>query len=284
MPGYFQAMRLPLRSGRDVTAQDDSRSPGVVIVNERAARKYWPGADPIGQRVSFGKDRAGNREWLTVIGVAANAKQSDWAATEPEPEAYLAALQNRDFMENPAAHFSYITLVVRASGNPADLAPTVRNAIWSIDRNLPISAVLTMDQVIADVNAQPRFEMLLLGVFGGIALILAAVGIYGVMSYSVSRRTREIGIRMSLGASRPDVLRMVLQQGMLQAVCGTAVGVAGALSLSKLMTKLLYGVRATDATTLAAVGLLLGLAALLATLVPARRATRIDPTVALRDE
>jgi predicted permease len=284
MPGYFQAMRLPLRSGRDVTAQDDSRSPGVVIVNERAARKYWPSADPIGQRVSFGKDRAGKPEWLTVVGVAANAKQSDWAAKEPEPEAYLAALQNRDFMENPAAHFSYITLVVRASGNPADLAPTVKSSVWSLDHNLPISAVLTMDQVIADVNAQPRFEMLLLGVFGGIALILAAVGIYGVMSYSISRRTREIGIRMSLGASRPDVLRMVLQQGMLQAVCGTAVGVAGALSLSKLMTKLLYGVQATDAATLVAVGLLLGFAALLATLVPARRATRIDPTVALREE
>jgi predicted permease len=284
MPGYFQTMRLPLRGGRDITAQDDRRSSGVVIFNERAARQYWPGQDPIGQRVTFGNDRSGKPEWLTVIGVAANAKQSDWAAKEPEPEAYLAAAQNRDFMESPAAHFSYITLVVRTSGNPADMAQAVKNSIWSFDRNLPISDVLTMDRVIADVNAQAHFEMLLLGVFGAIALILAAVGIYGVMSYSVSRRTREIGIRMSLGASRPEVLRMVLQQGMLQAVCGTVVGVAGALSLSKLMAKLLYGVQPTDLATLVAVGVLLGLAALLATLVPARRATCIDPTVALREE
>jgi putative ABC transport system permease protein len=278
MPGYLQTMQIPLRKGRDITAQDGPHAPKVVIVNERAAQIYWPGQDAIGKRITL------DNEWLTVAGVAANAKQLDWAAKLPDPEIYLAAEQNKDFMENPAAHFSYITLVVRTAGNPADLSPVIKNAVWSFDRNLPISQVITLDRAVADINAQPRFEVLLLGVFGAVALILASVGIYGVMSYSVSRRTREIGIRMSLGANRTEVLRMVVQQGMVQTVCGTVAGIAGALSLGRLMSKLLYGVQPTDLATFIGVSILLGFAALLATLVPARRATRIDPTVALREE
>jgi len=208
-----------------------------------------------------------------------DARQYDWAY-KPDPEVYLAALQNREFLEKA----EYLTLVVRTAGNPADMAPAVRRAVWSFDRNLPISEVLTMDRVVADATAQPRFETLLLGIFAAVALLMAAVGIYGVMNYSVSRRTREIGIRISLGASRAEVLRMVVRQGMLQVLAGMAAGVGGSLLLSHLMAGLLYGVRPTDPATFAAVAVVLGLAALAATSVPARKATRIEPMVALRSE
>ncbi len=286
MPGYFQTMRLPLRRGRAITTRDDTRAPGVVVINERAALEYWPGEDPIGKRIAIHNEE-GQPMWLTIIGIAVNAKQLDWAA-KPYPEVYLSALQNHDFLGEGGAyttgHMSYITLVVRTIGNPADLAPSVKQTVWSVDRNLPISDVLTMDRVVADANAQPRFEMLLLGVFAAIALVLAAVGIYGVISYSVARRTREIGIRISLGASRTDVLRMIARQAMAPALAGAVVGLAGALLVSRLMAKMLYGVRPTDPVTFAGVAIVLGLAALLATCVPARRATRIEPMVALRNE
>jgi predicted permease len=278
MPGYFQTMRLPLVRGRDIAATDDASAQGVVIVNERAAASYWPGEDPIGKRITFGPPT-----WLTVIGVAKNAKQSDWAAP-PYPEVYLAALQNSDFLGNAGSHIAYLTLVVRTAGDPGALANAVKNTVWSFDRNLPISEVLTMDGVVADANAQPRFEMLLLAVFAGVALALAAVGIYGVMSYSVSRRTHEIGIRLSLGASQGEVLRLVVRQGMALALAGSAAGMAGALMLSRLMTNMLYGVRPTDPLIFAGVAMVLGGVALVATYIPARRATRIDPMVALRYE
>jgi predicted permease len=287
MPGYFQVMRLPLRRGRFITDQDNGSSPEVVLINERAAREYWPGENPVGQRITLPGKESGQPTWLTVIGVVANARQEDWAA-DPDPEMYLAALQSPDFLGDGsaaiAAHMSYITLVVRSDGNPADLAAAVLQTVRSLDRNLPISEVLTMEQAVADANAQPRFEMLLLGLFGGVALVLAAIGIYGVMNYAVSRRTREIGIRMSLGANRGDVLRMVLRQAMVQALVGTAVGVGGAILLAKLMTKMLYGVQPTDPLTFGGVTIVLSLAALLATCVPARKATQIEPMVALRSE
>jgi putative ABC transport system permease protein len=287
MPGYFQTMQLPLRSGRFITDHDDARSPDVVIINERAAREYWPKESPVGKRINIGDSAAGQTKWLTVVGVVANAKQYDWAS-DPDPEMYLAALQSHDFLGNGtdpiSTHMSYITLVVRSNGDVGNLASSVQQCVWSFDRNLPVSQVLTMDQAIADATAQPRFEMMLLGLFGVVALILAAVGIYGVMNYSVSRRTREIGIRMSLGASRGDVLRMVFRQAIMQALIGTAVGIAGAVLLSKLMAKMLFGVQPTDPATFAAVTIILGLAALIASGVPARKASRIEPMTALRSE
>jgi putative ABC transport system permease protein len=278
MPGYLETMRLPLIRGRDISARDDTSAPGVVLINERAAARYWPGEDAIGKRITFD-----DHTWLTVTGIVKNAKQGDW--TSPiYPEVYLAALQNHAFLTDPAAHFAYLTLVVRTAGDPAALAPAVKQTVWSFDRNLPVSEVLTMDGVVADATAEPRFEMLLLGIFAGIALVLAAVGIYGVMSYSVTRRTQEIGIRLSLGASQADVLRMVVRQGMTLALAGAAAGVAGALLLSRLMAGMLYGVRPADPLTYGGVATLLGLVALVATYVPARRATRVDPMTALRYE
>lgn len=279
MPGYFQTMRLPIVRGRAIGDQDDSRAPAVVVINEQAAAKYWPGKNPIGERIAL--DSA--NDWLTVIGVTKNAAEEDWAA-KPFPEIYLSALQSRDFLGEGGAHIAYITLVARAGGDPSQLVSALKRTVWSFDRNLPISDVLTMDDAIANKNAQPRFEMFLLGVFAGIALILAAVGIYGVMAYSVSRRTKEIGIRISLGAARTEVLRMVLWQGITQSLIGSAMGAAAAFLLANLMEKMLYGVRPSDSITFLSVGAILSASALLAAYVPARKATRIDPMVALRNE
>lgn len=286
-PEYFETMRLPLVEGRDISANDNTTAPGVVIINERAAREYWPGADPIGKRISFDSDKRNPPTWLTIIGVAKDAKQDNWAA-QPEPEVYLAAFQNHDFLGDSgsevASHVSYITLVARAAGDPAALAPAIKDTIWTFDRNLAISEVLTMDGVIATANARPRFEMLLLSIFAAVALVLATVGIYGVMSYSVSRRTQEIGVRMSLGASPSGVLLLVVRQGMMLALAGSIAGIVGALLLSRLMTKLLYGVQPTDPFTFAGVAAVLGLVAVLACYIPARRAMRVDPMLALRYE
>lgn len=286
-PGYFDAMRLPLIRGRDISDADTVTAPGVVVINERAASEYWPGEDPIGKRISFDADKANPPTWLTVIGIAKDAKQDDWAAT-PFSEVYLAAFQNHDFLgdsgSDVAAHITYITLVARTPGDPAVVAPAMKEAAWSFDRNLAISQVVTMDGVVAEANAQPRFEMLLLSIFATVALVLSAVGIYGVISYSAAQRTHEIGVRMSLGASRRDVLLLVVRQGMWLALAGSVTGIAGALILSRLMAKLLYGVRPTDPETFVAVAMGLGFVAMLACYIPARRAMRTDPMAALRYE
>lgn len=277
-PGYFRTMHLPILRGRAIDENDDSRGPGVVMINERAAKAYWPHEDPIGKHIA--RRSRGTPAWLTIIGVAADARQESWAS-RPYPEIYLAAFQTREFLADKGA---YITLVARTAGGPAGLMSAVKNVVWSFDPNLPISEIVTMDGVVAEATAEPRFEMLLLGVFAAVALALAATGIYGVMSYTVSRRTHEIGIRMSLGGSRRQVLWMVLRQGIRLAVAGSAVGIGGALTLSRLMAAMLYGVRPADPATFAAAVSGLIVVALVATYVPARRATRIDPVVALRYE
>jgi putative ABC transport system permease protein len=287
MPGYFETMRLQMKRGRTINDQDNAKAQAVVVINQCAAERYWPGENPIGKRFVMGAQDGGQPDWRTIVGVAANAGLDDMVSN-PYPEMYLAALQTPAFLgegTDPAIpHMSYITLVVRAAGDPAHLTAAVQGVVRSIDKNLPISQVLSMDEAVAHATAQPRFEMLLLGLFGAVALVLAAVGIYGVMNYSVSRRTREIGIRMSLGASRADVLRMVVLQGAIQALAGTVVGLVGAMLLSKLMGQLLFGVKPTDPLTFVLVTLVLGLAALLATGVPARKAMRVEPMAALRSE
>lgn len=282
-PGYFQTMRLPLLRGRDVTETDNATAPGVVIINERAAQEYWPGEDPIGKRISFDEDKANPRTWLTIVGITKNAKQEDWVAA-PFPEVYLAAFQNKEFLSSPKPYFAYITLVARTGGDPAAMASAMKEAVWSFDRSLTISQVVTMDGVVAEATAEPRFEMMLLSIFAGVALVLASVGIYGVISYSASRRTHEIGVRMSLGATRGQVLLLVARHGMYLALAGSMTGIAGALLLSRVMAKLLYGVRPTDPTTFAAVAAGLAVVAMLACYLPARRAMRVDPVAALRCE
>jgi putative ABC transport system permease protein len=283
MPGYFETMRLPILRGRDITLTDDANAPGVVIINERAADRYWPGEDPLGKQITFDDDKANPPHWLTIIGIVKDAKEGDWAA-KPEQEVYLAALQNKEFLGGMGSHASYITLVLRTAGSPSSMTDSVKDLIWSFDRNLAISDVFTMNFVVSDANAQPRFEMLLLAIFGIVALVLAAVGIYGVMSYAVTRRTHEIGVRMSLGAGHREVLRLILRQGMFLALVGSSIGVVGGLLLAQLMGKLLYGVRPNDPLTFGAAAILLTIVALAASLVPARRAVRVDPMIALRHE
>jgi putative ABC transport system permease protein len=276
MPGYFETMHLPIRRGRAISNRDTLKAPEVAVINEAAAKQYWPGEDPIGQRIEMGDE-------LTIVGISADAKEHDWDAPT-SPEIYLPLLQSTQYLSDPAAHYAYLTLVVRTKGDAAAMANSVKQTIWSFDRSLPISEVLTMERVVKDANAQPRFEMMLLATFAAVALLLAAIGIYGVMSYSIARRTREIGIRISLGASRAGVLRMLVLQGMALVLGGTLVGIAGSAALSRLMKGMLYGVQPSDPITFAAVAIVLAGAALAATCIPARRAMAIEPMTALRHE
>lgn len=281
--GYLATMRIPLLRGRDLAEADTKTAPGVVLINEKAAHSFWPGEDPIGKRISFDADTSDRPTWLTIVGIVKDVKQGDWAA-KPDEEVYLATFQNAQFLEALESHSSYITLVARTTGDPAALTQALKETVWSFDRNLPISQVVTMDAVVADANAQPRFEMMLLGIFAAAALLLAAVGIYGVMSYAVSRRTHEIGIRVSLGADPADVLLLVVRQGMVLALIGSAAGIVGALGLSRLMKSLLYGVKPIDPLVFGGVTILLLLVAMAASYLPARRAMRVDPMIALRYE
>ena len=281
-PGYFQTMRIPILRGRDVSDADNLRAPGVVVINDYLARRYWPGEDAIGKRITF-DDPAKNPSWLTVVGVTKNTARSNWTSP-PEEEVFQPYLQNRDYLNAPSPPFAYLTLVVRTDLAPATLAPAIRGAIHSLDANIPLSEIQTMDHVIAEATGQSRFYLILLGAFAVVALVLAGVGIYGVMSYSVSRRTHEIGVRMALGAQGRDVLRLVVFQGIVQALAGVAVGLAGALALSQLMAGLLYGTRPTDPATFVAVVGVLSVVAVAASYIPARRAAKVDPMVALRYE
>ena len=281
-PGYFRTMRIPILRGRDVTDADNLHAPGVVVINDYLARRYWPGEDAIGKRITF-DDPAKNPSWLTVVGVTKNTARANWVSP-PEEEVFLPYLQNRAYLDAPSPPFAYLTLVVRTDLVPAAVAPAIRGAIHSLDRNIPLSEIQTMDHVVAEANGQSRFYLVLLGAFATVALVLAGVGIYGVMSYSVSRRTHEIGIRMALGAQGRDVLKLVVFQGIVQALAGVAVGLAGALALSRLMAGLLYGTQPTDPATFAAVVLVLSAVAVAASYIPARRAAKVDPMVALRYE
>jgi putative ABC transport system permease protein len=279
LPGYFATMRIPLLRGRDVAETDVMGAPPVVVINEIFATRHWPGEDPIGKRITLGS----NPDPITVVGVVKNSVRSDWAAPAEE-EFFFPAAQRRGFLESPSPAAAYITLVVRTSGDPAALAPTIRSLVWSFDSSLPISETQTMSHVVAEATAGPRFNLLMLATFAGVALVLAAVGIYGVMSYAVSRRTHEIGVRMALGARSSDVLRLIVRQGMTVASIGALAGIAGALALTRAMATLLYGVRPTDPATFVAVPALLAIVALAACYLPARRAAKIDPMVSLRSD
>jgi putative ABC transport system permease protein len=272
-PGYFHTMRIPILRGRDFTAHDDAKSAPAVIVNETLARRYWPNEDALGKRIRLDADGP----WFAVAGVVKDVEQSDWGGTRGA-EFYFPAAQN------PADIQRYVTIVARTAGDPAALAPTIQSAIGSLDRDLPIVDVLTMQQVVDRAMWQPRFSTTLLTGFAVLALILAAIGIYGVMSYDVARRTPEIGIRMALGARPVDVLASVLAQGAKLTAIGTAVGVAGALALTGYLRTMLYGVSPTDPLALCGAAVVLGAVAMVAAWLPARRATRVDPLTALRSE
>ncbi len=284
MPGYFAAMRLPILRGRDIAATDDANAPGVVVINERFAEVQWPGEDALGRRITLD-----DKNWLTVVGIVKNAVRSDWSEG-PYEESYIPAFQSPELMKSPHPMASYLTYVVRTApehgkaGDPAALAPSLRAAIRSIDPALPVSEIHTMREIVTGVNGRARFQTLLLATFAGAAALLAAIGIYGVMSYAVSRRTREIGVRMALGAEPRAVLRLVVGQGMGVALAGAGVGLVAALLLTRMMAGILYGVRPTDPVTYVSVAAVLLAIALAASWIPARRAARIDPMKALRSE
>lgn len=276
-PDYFKAIGMRLLKGRYFTAADDEHAPGVVIINESMARRYWPGEDPIGKRISDGLPQS---LWLTIIGVVEDVKHHG-LNNPTRAERYLPDAQ---------MNYSHLgvwrarTIVVRTASDPLGVIGAVKEEVRSLDNDLPVSNVKTMEQVISTSLERPRFTMLLLVIFSGVALILAAIGIYGVMSYSVIRRTHELGIRMALGAQPKDILKLVVRQGFAMVITGVAIGLIGAFVVTRVLSSLLYGVSTTDPMTFAAVVLLLMTVALLACYVPARRATKVDPIEVLRYE
>lgn len=274
-PRYFATMRLPILSGRDIAESDRLGAPPVVVINEFMAKTHWPNENPIGKRIAIG-----DSTWTTVVGIAKNAVRGSWSAP-PEEEMYLSFFQQPRYLKG-----GYMTLVVRRecsqSCDAATLATTVRGAVRSVEHNAPISAVQTMTAVVSDATADQRFYLVVLASFSAIAIVLAAVGIYGVVSYAVARRTHEIGIRIALGAESVSLVISVVRQAMIVACMGAGAGLLMAFALTRLMRGVLFGVSPTDVTTFVGVTAALLAVALSASLVPARRATRIDPLRALR--
>jgi len=268
---YFRTMGIRLLKGRALRASDAAGAPGVVILNETVARMLFGERDPLGQHVSFGPPPT---SWMEVVGVVSDTIGSDLAQA-PMPEVFTPYLQDPSFMTS---------FVVRTGGDPATLDSAVRAAVQSVDKDQPLSELTSMDDILAKSVTPQRFRMLLLGLFALLALVLAIVGTYGVMSYSVAQRTHEIGIRTALGAGRADILNLVVSQGFRITLSGVVAGISGALALTRFMANMLYGISATDPFTFVAVALLLSSAALAACYIPARRATKIDPIVALRTE
>jgi putative ABC transport system permease protein len=279
-PGYFRAMAIPLRAGRYFDDRDASGAPPVVIVNETLARRFWPSEDPVGKRLGFGLSHQpaapGQPEpsWLTVVGVVGDVRHTS-LAQPPEAELFTA------YTQTPGPSMQ---LAIRASAEPTRIAPLLRKAVAALDKDLPVSRIAGMQQIVADSLADRRLSMRLLGSFAALAVILAAVGIYGLISYSVTRRTHEIGVRLALGAARGHVLRLIVLQGLTPALAGLAIGLAAALLLTRVMRTLLYGVTATDPLIFGGVTVILAVVAALASYLPARRATKVDPMVALRYE
>lgn len=275
---YFRAMGISLLKGRAFTERDATGATGVVIINETLARRFFPDEDPVGRRIGL----SGPPDWREIVGVVRDARNYG-LDEEVRPEAFIPYLQNTPGYLAGAA--SSMNLVVRtASSDPLSMTAAVKAQVHAIDRDQPVYNVKTMEQYLADSLARRRFNMMLLTVFAGVALLLAAIGIYGVMNHSVTQRTHEVGIRIALGAGRGDVLRMIVGQGMILTLLGVALGLAASFALTRLLAGLLYGVSATDPLTFVAIPLVLSAVALAATYIPARRATKIDPMVALRYE
>ncbi len=271
-PGYFATMGIPLVHGRDFNDEDTLDSALAVIVSEKTAKHYWPNEDPIGKHLKPGSTSS-RSPWFTVIGVVKDVRQNDFMA-EPKMQMYLTFRQVKNLMAN--------ALIVRTSVDPLSLASAVRNAIWSVDKDQPVANIDSMEHIVAGAVARQRFSMLLLAIFAGLALVLAAVGIYGVMSYTVAQQTREIGIRIALGAKRSDVLKMTVKQGLKLVGLGLVIGLTSAFLLTRLMSSLLFGISATDPITFLSISLVLFAVALLASYIPALRATKVDPMIALR--
>jgi putative ABC transport system permease protein len=270
--GYFKTMGIPLRAGRNLTEQDAQASAQAAVVNEELARNVFPGGDAVGKYITnFGP--LNNK--IQIVGIVGNVRHLGLETT-PRPEVYLAFGQ---------AHWPSVFVAVRCkTSDPLALTSAVQNAVWSVDKDVPLANLRTMQGVIASSVMRRRFTTLLLAIFSALALLLAAVGLYGVMSYTVSQRTREVGIRMALGARRSDVMKLVVGQGMALVGVGLGLGLLASIALRRVMSGLLFGVSATDPLVFSAFAVLMAIVALLANCLPARRAARVDPMVALRYE
>jgi putative ABC transport system permease protein len=274
-PDYFRAMNIPVLQGRTFTAEDRTGAPRKLMINQALVQRDFPNEDPIGKRITLGNTDENNQPiWFEIIGVTANVR-SEELREEPPPELYFSARQ---------IPFQNMAVVVRATIEPESLAPALRQAVADVDRTVPVAQVQTMEHIVSESVTQPRFNLFLVGLFGGLALLLSAAGIYGVTSYTVTQRTHELGIRLALGAQVRDVMKLVLGQGMAVIGIGLALGLVAAFALLRLMRSLLFGVGENDPLTFVAITLVLLFVALFACYVPARRATKVDPLIALRYE
>jgi putative ABC transport system permease protein len=276
-PGYFDTIGIPLVRGRLFTADDRLNTPQVALITQAAARQYFPGEDPVGKKITLGWGRDGSKQRAggEVVGIIGDVK--DAALDEPDPpQIYLP------YAQWPVQSMS---LVLEAAVPPETIAEAARHEVYALDSSLPVGNVRTLDQLVARSISQPRFYMTLLTVFAVVALALAAIGIFGVLSYAVAQRTREIGIRMALGAHQGTVVRLVVREAMIMAIAGVVCGLLAALALARaIVSRLLFETSPHDPTTFVAVAAVLAAVALLAAYLPARRATRVDPIVALRAE
>jgi predicted permease len=272
-PGHFQVLEIPILSGRNFTDSDDDKGLPVALVDQALVRQYWPNESPLGKRLKLGAPQSTN-SWLNIVGVVGNVK-SESLESEEVPHIYLSDFQSPNFNS---------VIYARTTADPGTIGDAIRREVQAVDPDVPVYAVRSMEVVVARSMAERRFALEILGVFAVIALLLASIGIYGMMAYTFSQRTHEIGIRIALGAQRSHILRMALGEGMILVVVGLAAGLFGALLLTQFLRSMLYAVKPTDPVTFAAIAALLTSVALLACFIPARRATRVDPLVALRDE
>jgi predicted permease len=279
-PGYMSALRVPLLRGRDLDDTDVAGRPPTTLISASLAKQFWPNEDPIGKHISLTFFPGVVRE---VVGVVGDVKSDGLDQTRTPATLYFPLAQMSPSSGGPWRSFP-MALIVRSTSNPSSLVSAVTNAVREADAEVPVRDIFTMDELLANSLSQQRFTLLLLGAFAALALVLAAIGIYSVLSYSVRRRVQEIGIRLALGATLSDVLRMIVFEGMRPALVGVALGIAGAIGLARVMSSLIFGVKATDPLTFISVAAILAAVALLASIIPAYRAAKVDPMVALRYE
>jgi putative ABC transport system permease protein len=270
-------MKTRVLSGREFENTDGNSETPVAVINEAMAKRYWPGKDPIGRRLRFGS----TVPWVRIVGVVENVLQREWTG-DPGSEIYLCYLQQPNQFGSPGG--SAMTFVVRTTADPNSLVKPLQSIVWSQDARIPFTAVATMDEVVSDAVRQPRVYAVLLGLFAFIALLLATMGIYGVISYTVAQRTQEMGVRIAVGASAFDLIRLVVAGSLKVVAVGAAVGLAASLALSRFISTLLFGLKPNDMVTICGVALLIFIVAAAATCIPARRVSRIDPLLALRVE